>query len=259
MRPIVANRARLALAIIMMNQRAQWFTRPEIVNPLPATRFAWRYAQRQCAAAALVLLLLHGFEPEHGIHLVPGFDLDITDGFEPLLVEEAVLSFGDSLAEADKALLGCLWRSAETSALEEGIDSRQPLDRLLRLSLKLSELALAQVAKHDHELAGLTSADLARWEAGDFGAFERAGCGAAPSHHPGGRELCVARIFAAIILDDQVSPGASPTQIKLRVDAKLEHLRASGAPEDDMRLANLVHLALVKFEWAQFWSRQARS
>jgi hypothetical protein len=256
MRPIVANRARLALAIIMMNQRAQWFTRPELDNPLPATRFAWRYAQRQCAAAAFVLLLLHGFEPEHGIHLVPGFDLDITDGFEPLLVEDAVLSFGDSLAEPDKELLGSLWRSAETSALEEGIDTRETLDQLLRLSLKLSDLALAQVASHDHELAGLTGADLARWEGGDFGAFERSGLGQAPNHQPAGRELCVARIFAAIILDDQVSPGASPTQIKLRVDAKLEQLRDSGAPDNDMRLANLVHLALLKFEWADFWSRQ---
>jgi hypothetical protein len=146
------NRARLVLAILALDEHARRCTLPALSDPLPERRAAWECAFRQTAQATFVHLLLHGLEPEFDVHILRGVRQQLTDGFASELVQDAVHEFRERLTRREIVLLARLGRSAETSAVEEGLTDAALLNRLLALSMKLSTIALGGVEPADLSL-----------------------------------------------------------------------------------------------------------
>ncbi|HUN93970.1 MAG TPA: hypothetical protein VMU33_18110 [Burkholderiaceae bacterium] len=234
MKPDVRSRAALARAVIAMDERARLFTAPELSNPFPDRSASWTCASKQAAQAVFVRFLLHGFEALRGVHLLPGTDLEITDGFETVLLQAAPREFGAGLTPHERGLLAQLARAAETSPIEEGIFEPQALRDVLQLSLTLGARVLAEVARVDPEVAVLAREDLPRWEAGEFGEASSSAPAALPRW-----TLMRARGVAALLLDEGISSDASLDELKRRVDERLERMLSRGASPRARSVATL--------------------
>jgi len=239
MKPRIRNRARLVLAIFAMDACARQHTMPALAGPLLDRHGAWTCAFRQTAHAVFVRLLLHGLEPEFDLHLLPGVEQRLTDGFASELVQDAVHEFRERLTRREIVLLGRLGRSVETSAVEEGIDDPALLRDLLLLALKLSTIVLAEVAPADVRLDVATRA--VRWRHDGTAS----GLSAATDHAAHLRlSMPKARDIAALLLDEPVAAATTLAGLKKRIDARIAELSTRGAPLGAHLVANLKMLRL---------------